>query len=305
MSWVWQDNVVVNMGILPPSRLWLFLAANFILAAGLTADIPGIYGPVLSLPRHGVDVAHYFKASPSDFKHPGLWHTHEELETIRHNVKAGKQPWASTFANFSADDYSQAGYQMKGPEAYISRGHISNYSDFTSDVRAAWQNALMWYITRDQAHWNRSTTILDAWGSNLTDVVGIDRSLPIGLEGDMFANAAEIMRWEGGWVEQGASFSGGSGFSNQLYWLFSRQSVVVGQANYGMVSIKALLTFAVYLNDVTLYNYAINEFVNNPCAGLPALYQAKTGQSSESGRDQGWLPPFLFGFCDEKYLHPL
>lgn len=74
----------------------------------------------------------------------------------------------------------------------------------------------------------------------------------VGLDGDMFANAAEIMRWEGGWVEKGARASGGSGFSNQLYWLFARQSIIIGQANYGMVSIKGLLSFAVYLDDVTM-----------------------------------------------------
>jgi hypothetical protein len=74
----------------------------------------------------------------------------------------------------------------------------------------------------------------------------------IGLEGDMFVNAAEIMRWEGGWVEAGSKWQGGSGFSIQLYWLFARQSIINGQANYGMVSIKALLAFAVYLDDVVM-----------------------------------------------------
>ena len=68
----------------------------------------------------------------------------------------------------------------------------------------------------------------------------------------MFANAAEIMRWEGGWIESGAKWQGGSGFSIQLYWLFARQSVINGQANYGMVSIKSLLSFAVYLDDITM-----------------------------------------------------
>ena len=50
----------------------------------------------------------------------------------------------------------------------------------------------------------RSTTILDAWGTTLTDIVGTDTSLLVGLEGTMFANAAEIMRWEGNWTEAGA-----------------------------------------------------------------------------------------------------
>jgi hypothetical protein len=145
----------------------------------------------------------------------------------------------------------------------------------------------MWYITREQDHWDRATTILDAWGTNLTDIIGTDTSLLVGLEGDMFANAAEIMRWEGGWVEAGARYSGAKGFSNQLYWLFGKQSINVGQANYGMASIKALLSFAVYLDDVTMYNYALWMYKNDPCAGLRGNFQRGTGQPAEAGRDQG------------------
>jgi alpha-galactosidase len=199
----------------------------------------------------------------------------------------GEEPWASAYENFSASIYSQSNYTMQGPYPYLSRGLISNYSSFTYDVRAAWQNALMWYITKDQAHWKVASDILNYWGGNLTDIIGIDRSLLVGLEGDMFVNAAEIMRWEGNWTETGSSWAGGSGFSNQLYWLFSRQATVIGQANYGMISIKSLLSFAVYLDDVNLYNYAINAFINDKCAGLFSLYEPTTGQSSESGRDQG------------------
>ena len=176
---------------------------------------------------------------------------------------------------------------MQGPHAVLCRGSCSNYTSFTQDTRAAYQNALMWYITRDQDHWDRATTILDAWGTNLTDIIGTDTSLLVGLEGDMFANAAEIMRWEGGWVEAGSGFSGATGFSNQLYWLFGKQSINVGQANYGMASIKALLSFAVYLDDVTMYNYALHMYKNDPCAGIRGNFQPRTGQSAETGRDQG------------------
>ena len=176
---------------------------------------------------------------------------------------------------------------MQGPYEVLERAAISNYTSFTYDTRAAWQNALMWYITRDETHYAKSTEILDAWGSNLTNIIGTDRSLMIGLEGDLFVNAAEIMRWEAGWVEAGTAWQGGTGFSVQLYFLFSRQSGVVGQANYGMISIKSMLSFAVYLDDVALYNYAMSLYLNDPCAGLSATYEPSTGQSSESGRDQG------------------
>jgi hypothetical protein len=197
------------------------------------------------------------KKRPGEFVHPGLWHTHDDLERIRNNVKSEKEPWKTAYKAFSTDKYSLSSYTMQGPKPVLCRGPCSNYTSFTADTRAAWQNALMWYITKDQAHWDRATTILDAWGTNLTNIVGLDTSLLVGLEGSMLANAAEIMRWEGNWTEAGAKWQGGAGFSNQLYWLFARQSIIIGQANYGMVSIKALLDFAVYLDDVSMVSTSV------------------------------------------------
>lgn len=101
------------------------------------------------------------------------------------------------------------------------------------------------------------------------------------------------MRWEGGWVEQGATYKGGSGFSVQLYWLFARQSIIIGQANYGMASIMGLLNFAVYLDDVALYNYALYAYKHDRCAGVPYNYLASTGQNSEAGRDQSHVQDAL------------
>lgn len=146
---------------------------------------------------------------------------------------------------------------------------------------------LIGYITKSNSHWDRSTTILDAWGTNLEDIIGTDRSLLIGIEGTLFVNAAEIMRWEGQWKEAEAKWQGGEGFSIQLYWLFLRQSIVIGQANYGIASIKALLDFAVYFEDVALYNYALWSWKYDQCAGIEATISKITGQNSESGRDQG------------------
>ncbi|KAJ5708162.1 chondroitin AC/alginate lyase [Penicillium malachiteum] len=267
--------------------IWALVMPWITICNARTLDIPGIFGPIQQLAsQRGVDASTYFKEKPGDFVHPGIWHSHEDLERMRNGVLKNKEPWKSAYEVFSNDFYSQANYSMQGPEAYLSRGLISNYTSFTNDVRAAWQNSIMWYITKDQAHWQLTSDILNAWGSELVDIVGIDRSLLVGLEGDLFVNAAEIMRWEGNWTEAGASWSGGSGFSNQLYWLFSRQAVVIGQANYGMISIKSLLSFAVYLDDVDLYNYAINAYINDRCASVFSLYNPTTGQSSESGRDQ-------------------
>ncbi|KAG6364086.1 hypothetical protein INS49_005684 [Diaporthe citri] len=155
----------------------------------------------------------------------------------------------------------------------------SAFVNFTTDRFSSSENALMWYITRHQSHWDRATTFLDAWGSNLTDIIGTDTALLVSLDGDLLVNAAEIMRWEGGWDD--------GSFSNQLYWLFARQSIIIGHANYGLATIKGLLSFAVYLDDVSMYYYALAAYQHDPCAGLPGNYDQTTGQGSETGRDQG------------------
>lgn len=205
---------------------------------------------------------------------------------MRTMVEKEEEPWISGFKALQADSYSSTDYVMQGPKAIISRGSPSNFSTFTADTRAAYQHAILWYITRKDGHWKKSTEILDAWGTNLTNIIGLDTSLLVGIEGDIFANAAEIMRWEGDWTEAGAAWQGGTGFSNQLYWLFARQSIIIGHANYGMASIKALLSFSIYLEDVNMFNYALNAYLNDLCAGLPGNFDRRTGQSSEAGRDQ-------------------
>lgn len=261
------------------SILALASMLQLVAATGSLYGLPVLNGPIPVTPQ-----VLGSKSRVGEFVHPGLWHTHDDLERIRVGVENNMEPWKSAYANFSTDQYSQSDvssiqydafnvvqetyvyavsqYVMQGPKSVICRGSCNNYTTFSNDARAAYQNSLMWYITKNQSHWNRATTILDAWGTNLTSIIGVDTSLLIGLEGALLVNAAEIMRWEGGWVESGARPIGSSGFSNQLYWLLARQSIIIGQANYGMVSIKALLGFAVYLDDVTMVCRTLGSTLN-------------------------------------------
>ncbi|KAI1652458.1 chondroitin AC/alginate lyase [Daldinia decipiens] len=264
------------------ATIFIILFFQNVMATGGLNGLPILNGIIPTVPAFPG-----MKTRIGQFVHPGIWHTHDDLERMRIGVEEDKEPYASAFIKFSADIYSASKYSMQGPKQVICRGSCSNYTIFSNDARAAWQNSIMWYITRDQLHWDTATAILNAWGSNLTDVIGTDTSLLVALDGDLFVNAAEIMRWEGGWVEEGSKPSGTSGFSNQLYWLFARQSVIIGQANYGLASIKALLSFAVYLDDVSMYNYALNAYQNDLCAGVLGNWHTETGQGAETGRDQG------------------
>jgi hypothetical protein len=64
--------------------------------------------PVLNGPINPVSNVQGMKKGLGEFVHPGLWHTHDDLERIRLGVSKGQDPWKSAYANFSLDSYSQA-----------------------------------------------------------------------------------------------------------------------------------------------------------------------------------------------------
>lgn len=81
----------------------LGMVNNIVAATGSLNGLPILNGPI-----NTVQQIKGMKKSPGDFVHPGLWHTHDDLERIRLGVEDGKEPWKSSYANFSADPYSQA-----------------------------------------------------------------------------------------------------------------------------------------------------------------------------------------------------
>jgi hypothetical protein len=79
------------------------------------SNVPTLNGPIPV--SSGVM---FGKSRPGDFVHPGLWHTHDDLERIRNGVLAGKEPWKTAYANFSNDSYSQSSVSFPSPIIYLS-----------------------------------------------------------------------------------------------------------------------------------------------------------------------------------------
>lgn len=248
--------------------------------------IHGQVGPFFPVDKHGAADVQFTKEFNYDFKHPGIDFSHDDLERVRKGVAGGKEPWKSAWEQFSQLKESQANYTMSQPLEEISRGTVTTNRGFENDGKAALYNAVAWYITKDDDHFNKSATILNAWGTTLKRFTGLDNSL--GTHGSLnFINAAEILKWEGGWVEEGEKYQGSSGFAGMVYRVLAPNVVAIGQSNYGIAMVHSLLALSVYLEDVVMWNYAMNEFQNNVCGGIKGLIHRKTGQNSESGRDQG------------------
>lgn len=97
--------IIIRRTGLSPLSLFLYIA-TFIQCALATGGLNGL--PVLNGPINTIPKTPGMKTRVGDFIHPGLWHTHDDLERIRNGVLNDEEPWRSAFANFSVNSYSQA-----------------------------------------------------------------------------------------------------------------------------------------------------------------------------------------------------
>lgn len=79
------------------------LLVNIVVATGPLNGLPILNGPVPAVPQVFGSKKHV-----GEFIHPGLWHTHDDLERIRLGVAKGQEPWKSAYEKFSADSFSQS-----------------------------------------------------------------------------------------------------------------------------------------------------------------------------------------------------
>jgi len=115
------------------------VAVLFNVVAAIVNDIPRIYGPIATFNPKKQDVTPFLESRPSNLVHPSMWHSKEGFDSIRVNVKGGKEPWASAFLEYSSDVCSASNYTMKGPQIITSRDIVSKYS-ISADERSDWQN---------------------------------------------------------------------------------------------------------------------------------------------------------------------
>ena len=107
----------------------------------------------------------------------------------------GTEPWAGGWGRLIGNGRSNAGWSPRPVETVIRGGAGENYGPLFTDIHAAYQNALRWRISGEEAHGAAAVRILNAWSAKLKTVTGnADRFLAAGIYGYQFANAAELVR---------------------------------------------------------------------------------------------------------------
>ena len=265
------------------------------------------------------------------FAHPAMLHSKDYIERVKANTD--KWPLNDSYAHLTASKYAQSNYQDKTSklaDGYLKRldannwgpsgtkGQYSDYNNYTAameDANAAYQLALRYTISGDEAFATAAVKVLNAWAQNckgLLRLSGYTNNIPDPnqylalIQGYEFANAAELLRGSSSW--QSADFNAFKAWMRSTYaevaLLFlenhnGNQGTMHYWLNWDLAAMTAVLATGILCDDATLTNYIINYFKNPSSAEVGAIGNAvpfvhqdtdssqQLGQCQESGRDQG------------------
>ena len=249
------------------------------------------------------------------FSHPCAMYTAADFTRVKQEISEGTlTDVKKAFDNLKVSPYSSLSYTPE-PQEVIVRGDATgtgvsseNYAYAMRDAAAAYQTALLWKLTDDEAYAKKSVEILDAWAGKCKKIASNDANqvLAAGAQGYTFACAAEIMTTYSGWAKADQDvykkwmldvFASknkdfldnhtGSNVCALHYW-----------SNWDLVNMCSYMAIGILTENSEMVNYVVNYFykgVGNGC--IKNLIQGtftdplgtgeQIAQDQESGRDQG------------------
>ncbi|MGW0337592.1 alginate lyase family protein [Streptomyces sp. NPDC003011] len=133
----------------------------------------------------------------ADFTHPGVLVSSTQLDVVRKNVTAGKQPWLRAYLDMRDSAYGAYRYRAE-PYATVvcpTGGEAGpGCAEEREDALAAYTQALLFGITGRQRHAVKAREIMDAWSARLRRHTGENAGLQAGWTGSTWARAAELVR---------------------------------------------------------------------------------------------------------------
>lgn len=260
-----------------------FLAST----AGLTAA--GLaQGLVAAPPARADQEAPSEPESAFAFAHPGILHSAQDVDRMRSAVDAKIDPIWSGFQALAADSRSSFGYVAwnTGQITTWGRGPSNFQNETASDAAAAYQNALMWSITRDVRHADKARDILDTWAQSLHGITGADGPLGASLQGFKVANAAELLRYTdyGGWDDE--SFRRCQDSLRDVWYPAQSGYALFANGNWDDSAFRTVAAIAVLCDDRVMFEDAMRYAAGGAGNGSVVHRIAADGQGQESGRDQ-------------------
>ena len=241
--------------------------------------------------------------SSGPFVHPGIAHTAADLDFVKRKIDADEKPWRDAFAKLQRSRYAKLSWKAD-PRTHVERG-IRNSpnigaSDFIGDGRSAYTHSLLWVLTDDESHALKAAEILNAWSSKLETVSNHDAQLLVGMAGQLYCNAAEILkhRWDG-WSDKDQQQ-----FRNMLTKVFYpviEDFYPSANGNWDASMLQTMIAMGIFLDDRAMFDRAVNYYRSGEGNGSIRNYFNEFGECQESGRDQGHTQmglEFLANTCE-------
>ncbi|GAA4460190.1 hypothetical protein GCM10023189_34940 [Nibrella saemangeumensis] len=140
------------------------------------------------------------------YDHPGGMHPQKQLDFVRKQVKAKKQPYWDAYrqlivyADSAWHHPIEALANFSVPGYYVDAVmHRKNSKSLNTNAFDAYACALAWQLSGEQKYAAKSLEILNAWGATNTHYSDADGSLVMAYAGSGMLMAAELLHGYQGW----------------------------------------------------------------------------------------------------------
>lgn len=249
------------------------------------------------------------------FNHPCAMYTADDFARVKAELTGNTIPEVTqAFAALKSSPYSSLS-RMPEPQELIVRGDPKgtgidkeNYAYAMRDAAAAYQTALIWKLSGDEAYAKKSIEIMNAWALKCKKITSNDANqvLAAGAQGYTFACAAEMMLGYSGWNAGDVAK-----FKQWMLDVFAPKNKDFLEhkdantcakhywSNWDLVNMCSYMAIGILTENSDMVNYVVNYFYKG--AGNGCINYLITGdflqdplgsgemlaQDQESGRDQG------------------
>ncbi|KAH7368779.1 hypothetical protein B0T11DRAFT_67329 [Plectosphaerella cucumerina] len=136
------------------------------LAASLPLVLAGVNYKLVAKPECNETIS-------GGFRHPGIFHTCEDLVRMQTKVWAGEEPWTTAFGRafnqslVGLDVPNVGAYHIRGPLPALPFGEDAWSSNFTVDAQYAYLNTVAYFVTGHPFHRQRALHAVRRWLTTL------------------------------------------------------------------------------------------------------------------------------------------
>lgn len=194
-------------------------------------------------------------------KHPGVLVSKQQLDFVKAQVKAKKEPIYSQYEKAVASEYAALDYKIQGPPetgiidcgAYSRPDNGCHAEDM--DASAAYLQSVLWWITGDHRYADNAIRIMNTYSSRVKAYTNANTRLQAAWSAEMWPRGAEIIRYShAGWKTEDIQ-----AFSDMLTKInlpLIREGAPRNVGNWQLSMVEGMMGIAVFTDDRALLTYA-------------------------------------------------